>query len=141
MREIKPDDNFYVELKKGRIHIVGEKKTETYGKSRLSLGREVKPEKSGFVRIYYIELDNLRKIMNNRFPFVYHRVPYNIKARESLWGELEVKIKEDESGLIFKSKVVFSRKEYDIIREYMDALDNTKKPKITREYLECSAEL
>ncbi len=130
--KINPDDNFEVKFKNGYLHILGEKETEIHGgKSRLYLGNGMISRLdmlNNFVEIYYIKLEDLKISMNNFFPFVYHNIKdklflsTGIKARESFAGELEIKIEREKSGLIFKSKVVFSRKEYNLIRDYMDGL-------------------
>lgn len=82
--------------------------------NRLFLG-------DGIYALHSVKLEDLKKAMNNRFPFIYHKVyelESYIKARKSLCGELEVKIEKEEGGVRFKSRVVFSRKEYDTIKKY-----------------------
>ncbi len=117
MIEIKHNDNFYKHFKEGFLHIVGKEAVDNgEGPNKLYLGK--------FYSWYFIKLNDLGETMNNFFPFAYHKVINSncIKARETLNGGLEVKIEREEFGLKFKSKAVFSKKEYDIIRDYIDVL-------------------
>lgn len=117
MIKIKPEDNFYKNFKNGFLHIIGKETVDGREESsKLYLGK--------IYSWYFIKLKDLGETMNNFFPFVYHNVinSNGVRARETLnWG-LEVKIEMVEFGLNFKSRIVFSREEYNLIREYVDGL-------------------
>ena len=121
--EINPEESRYINFRRGYRVVYCSHELDVKDKIRLYLNKVM-----GVVEgdLLYIETNGLKKIVNSWFPFVYHKVHdgvHCIKARESAWGELELKIRKKEAGLKFKSKVVFSRKEYDILKEYVDALN------------------
>lgn len=131
--KINHDDNFKVEFKRGYLHIIGENEEVCDGPSMLYFGKTIDPLNDGI--IHCVKLAKLKKLVNSGFPFVYHAIRSHmpsIKVRESIWGELEVKLVREESGVELKSKVLFSRKEYNIIRDYVMAIKDNQdedKPK------------
>ncbi len=122
--EINPSINSYKIFKNGVFVIYGSDESDVDEPARLYLSTE-----AGLLggELFYIPINNLKKIVYSGFPFIYHNLgdilSSRIKARNSLWGELEIKVEKKESKLKFEARVVFSRKEYNTIKKYIGALD------------------
>ena len=123
--EINPEENKYIEFKRGYLVVYCSHELDVKDKIRLYLNKWMGLTERD---LYYIDQKGLKKIVNSGFPFIYHtvvgsRINPKVKARKSLLGELEVKLKKEEGGLEFKMRVVFSKREYNTIRDYVNALN------------------
>lgn len=112
--EVNPEDNIWVNLSEGALHILGERENEVHGGgSRLYYGYGITDGRVVWNQgaLPFVHIEDLRKL--KRFSIDYHRLNDHTEARRNLSGGLYVRRRDNH-----KDYSTFSREEFKTIEQY-----------------------